>query len=653
MIAPVTIAALAALALDPLDVTVQIEGVDRALRQELRDVSSIYRAEEDAFTSLASLRRAADADAEALRAALASLGYYAGSVAPQVTRAEGAASVTFTIDPGPLFEVTAYEIIYDALPRAEDVAPDATVAPPRGERPATLREAGLRPNGSPRGEDIQKLEAGLLDKLWSLGYPAAESLGRRVEANFETGEATAVFPVRTGPLSRYASVQVEIRPPEGGTEGDVRTDEQFVRQLRPFESGDIYRRSEIEEYREALADTGLFREISVQPAPPGYDGATDVLVSVTERRPRTIQVGASFATDIGPGVTASWENRNTFGRGENLTVAVRAAAPLQEATVLFEKPRPRLPGSWQLSGLIRNEDTDAFTAQTGQVTAALSKFWLERRLETTGGISYQYSIFQNTDEEDARIPGAELPPESFSAASFPFAAIWNNEESELNPVDGWRGRFLVEPFFGDVSFTKTQLRGATRYGFGEDKNPLIAVRAALGAAYGAERPEIPPTQRYYAGGGGSVRGYAFQEAGPLNAEQVGDEVVYLNGDTVPLTGEFATIGPRGGASLAELNVEGRYLVTDSIQIAVFADTGTTFDSQTPDFSGEFLTGVGAGVRYVTPIGPIRLDVAVPLERRELTATRLVEQEDGTLAPRPVTVFEDDPVGVYIALGQPF
>ena len=653
MAGPLPVAALIAVALDPLNVTVELDGVSRELRRELREVSSIYRAEEDAFTSLASLRRAADADAEALRAALTSLGYYAGSVEPQVVRAEGAATVTFTIDPGPLFEVTAYEIVYDAFPRAEDVAPGAQVAPPAGDRPRTLREAGLRPNGSPRGEDIQKLEAGLLDKLWSLGYPAAESLGRRVEANFETGQATAVFPVRTGPLSRYSSVQVEIRPPEDGTEGDVRTDPQFVRQLRPFEDGDIYRRSEIEEYREALADTGLFREISVQPAPPGYDGSTEVRVTVTERRPRTVRIGTSFATDIGPGVTASWENRNTFGRGENLTVTAAAAAPLQEVTVLFEKPRPRLPGSWQLGALVRNEDTDAFTAQTAQVTAALSKFWFERRLETTGGVSYQYSLFQDADEEDARVPGAELPPESFSAASFPFAAIWNSEENELNPVDGWRGRFLVEPFLGDVSFTKTQLRGATRYGFGEDKNPLIAVRGALGAAYGADRPDIPPTERYYAGGGGSVRGYAFQEAGPLNAEQVGDEVVYLNGDVLPVSGEFATIGPRGGASVAELNVEGRYLVTDSIQVAVFADTGTTFDSQTPDFSGEFFTGIGAGLRYVTPIGPIRLDVAVPLERRELVATRLVETEDGTFEPQRQTVFEDDPVGVYIALGQPF
>ena len=646
-------AALAAFALDPLDVTVRLDGIDRALRQELREVSSIYRAEDDAFTSLAALRRAADADAEALRAALVSLGYYAGSVEPQVLRTEGQATVTFTIDPGPRFTVTAYEIVYDALPRAEDVAPGAQVAPPRGDRPMTLREAGLKPDGSPRGEDLQKLEAGLLDRLWGMGYPAAEPLGRRVEANFETGEATAVFPMRTGPLSRYANVQVEVRPPEGGTPDDVRTDPQFVRQLRPFEDGDIYRRAEIEEYREALADTGLFREINVQPAPPGYDGSTDVQVTVTERRPRTIQAGASFATDIGPGVTASWENRNTFGRGENLTVSAAVAAPLQEVNVLFEKPRPRLPGSWQLGALLRNEDTDAFTAQTVQVTAALSKFWFDRNLETTGGLSYTASQFQNADEEDARIPGTQLPPETFQAVSFPFAAIWNNEENELNPVDGWRGRFLVEPFVGDVSFTRTQLRGATRYGFGENKNPLIAVRAALGAAYGADRPDIPPTLRYYAGGGGSVRGYAFQEAGPLNAEQVGDDVVYVNGDTLPATGEFAVVGPRGGASLAELNVEGRVFVTDSIQVAVFADTGTTFDSQTPDFSGEFFTGVGAGVRYVTPIGPIRLDVAVPLERRELVATRLVELEDGSVEPQRQTVFEDDPVGIYIALGQPF
>ncbi|MEM9234139.1 MAG: BamA/TamA family outer membrane protein, partial [Pseudomonadota bacterium] len=124
------------------------------------------------------------------------------------------------------------------------------------------------------------------------------------------------------------------------------------------------------------------------------------------------------------------------------------------------------------------------------------------------------------------------------------------------------------------------------------------------------------------------RGYAFQEAGPIDRE---------------------TGNPTGGASVAEINLETRYRIREKIQIALFADGGTVFESETPDFSGDFLVGAGVGFRYLTPVGPLRLDIATPLNSREIIGQR--ENEDGVLVDQ--TIFEDDPVQVYIALGQPF
>ena len=626
---------------DALDVRVAVEGIeDKNLAKEMRAVASLERAEEDAFRSLGPVRRAAETDAAAIRQALVSKGYYAAAVDPAIRREADGVLVTFDVAPGARFEITEYEIDYQ-----DPVTGRTTQERPR---PNTLREAGIRANGSPEGERLREIETKLIQDLWSEGFPAASPEGRRVEADFATNTAKAVFPITSGPLARYGRIEIRHE-----TEADTKvfTDDAFLESLADFETGEVYRRAEIDAYQEAIADTGLFRAIDVQPAPPGYEGTTDVLVTVSERPPRTVQGGVGYGTDVGPTVRASWEHRNLLGSAERLFARAAYSVPVQLAEVVFEKPRPNLPGSWQLGALLQNEDTDAFEAQSVLLTAALSKLWLDRDLETVAGVRYQFADITDQD-------GTER---TFSSVSTPLSAIFNNETDELNPTDGFRARLVVEPFFGDTQFNKVSLGGATRVTFGRDDLITIAVRGRVGAAYGADREDIPATERYFAGGGGSVRGYGFQEAGPLNLVERDGGLVYADGRAFAFAADedgnitddpVVPVGPTGGASLAEGNLEGRYKVTDAIQAVAFVDTGTVFDSQTPDFSGDFFTGVGIGVRYLTPVGPLRVDVALPLERRKLEAERTFV-EDGETVTETETLFQDDAFGLYIALGQPF
>jgi translocation and assembly module TamA len=126
---------------------------------------------------------------------------------------------------------------------------------------------------------------------------------------------------------------------------------------------------------------------------------------------------------------------------------------------------------------------------------------------------------------------------------------------------------------------------------------------------GASRDAIPADERFYAGGGGSVRGYPFQSVGPVE----GDE-------------------PLGGRSLFELSTELRIKVTDRIGLVAFLDGGTAFETTSPDFSEDLRWGTGLGIRYFTPIGPFRLDVGVPLNRRPEI---------------------DDSFQIYVSLGETF
>jgi translocation and assembly module TamA len=139
---------------------------------------------------------------------------------------------------------------------------------------------------------------------------------------------------------------------------------------------------------------------------------------------------------------------------------------------------------------------------------------------------------------------------------------------------------------------------------------VIALRGQIGSIWGTSINNVPANQRYYAGGGGSVRGYEYQHVGPLDANN----------------------NPEGGKSLAVFNSEVRLMVTEDFGIVPFFDAGNVYESTHPDFSETFFKGTGLGLRYVTPVGPVRFDFAVPLDRRDDI---------------------DDPYQFYISLGQAF
>ncbi|MEE4210628.1 MAG: BamA/TamA family outer membrane protein, partial [Parvularcula sp.] len=254
------------------------------------------------------------------------------------------------------------------------------------------------------------------------------------------------------------------------------------------------------------------------------------------------------------------------------------------------------------------------------------KLWLNDNLTTEGGITYQYSDIRNREAEEAEVPReAVIENTTFQAVSFPISVIWNNQTSVLDPQEGWFGAFSVVPFVGSTNFTRIEIGASDRVFWGEDDGGTLAGRFRLGAIYGAERSDVPAPERFFAGGGGSLRGYAFQEASPIDR---------VSGDIL------------GGASIAEFNIELRQHVTENIELAAFTDVGGAFTSNNPDFEN-VLVGAGIGVRYHTPIGPIRVDVAVPLERREFFIDD-PEAEDGRRR-----IFQDDAFQFYIAIGQPF
>ncbi|MCI5043398.1 MAG: BamA/TamA family outer membrane protein [Aquisalinus sp.] len=558
-----------------LTTTVTIDGIDRnSLRAELRELSALASTEK-AYNSLAAVRRAGEADARNILQALTSKGYYAARVEPLYRRASSEVDVTFDVITGERFTISRYAIQYTDKQNVE--------------RPDQLTDADIKATGNPDGKVLQGHATSLVTWLQENGFPAAASRQHYVQANFETGEAIAVYEISSGPKATFGNIVVD------GTE---QTEADFIERYVTWDRGTIYQRSKTASYRDALVETGLFREVSVNPQKPLEDGSVDILVTVSERKRRTVGAGLSFATDVGAGVQLFWENRNLFGRANRISTRLTMTAPEQELAVTASRPYPSLPGSLNGTFSIRNEISDAFEAQTIELGSALSRFWFDRMLEVSGGVGLNYSQIEDSGIE-----------ETFFYFTLPANISWNSDDDLLNPTTGFRTALTVTPYVGDVNFIQAKLTGASRRVFGQDGRYTLAGRGAIGSSFGIDRDEIPATERFFAGGGGSVRGFAFQEAGPL--------------DTV--------LDPIGGASLVEANFEGRVRVREKLQLAAFVDAGTVSESQFPDFSEEVLVGAGLGARYLTPIGPLRVDVATPLNGRET----------------------DDPIQFYIALGQPF
>ena len=555
---------------------VRFDGAPAGLADALNLVSDLQKGLRS-YPTRAALRRAAEQDAGAIRNALSAAGYYAATVDAALGEAApgAAAEVVFTIAPGPAFSITGYDVIYaDAFEG----------------RPASFTEAELQTWGAADGASLRLRQLEFLNHLLENGYPDAKIVSRRAVADFDAGTATAVFTFESGPKARFGAVEFE---------GLEKTRPSYLRRLGTWEEGEEYDQSKLAAYRDRLAATGLFSAIDPAVGARDENGLAPVTVRVTERRRRTIGAGASFSTDEGPGGRLFFENRNLFGRGENLRIEGRGSNLEQSLNFDAARPMPRLSGEVFANVAFLNETTDAFDARTLAVAGGLARRWLDNRLETRAGLALETSGIEA--EGEAR--------ERTYFVSSPLSALWNSENELLNPAKGVQTAFTVTPYAGSDAFVQSTLSARARTHFGRDDRFTLAGRTLFGATIGGSLIDLPRNKRYFAGGGGSVRGFGFQEAGPLDDEG----------------------NPLGGRSLIEGAAEARARVTRNIQLAGFIDAGSVASSPFPNFREEFFIGYGGGVRYFTPIGPIRVDAAFPLDRREA----------------------DRAFQIYIALGQAF
>lgn len=595
---------------EPQNYTAEVTVLDAetALERKLRNSSTLWNDRDEPASGAGGLLAKARGDYRRLLATLYTEGRYGGTISIRIDGREAAdiapdtplanpATVIVSIDPGPEFRFGEASIINEA-------------PPPQSFRDEVddPRDEGYAPGEVARSTAILRAERLSVEAWRQQGHAKAEIVERRVEAAHDADIVNARITVEPGRKAFYGPITVQ------GTE---RMDPEFVAFMAGLPLGREYDPDDIRRAGDRLARLDVFRASRFQEAEAiGQDGLLPIDLIVQERELRRFGIGGSYSTVDGLGFETYWLHRNLFGRAERLRFDARVAGIGRSLDSSGFDPRDftyRVGVSFEKPGVF-TPDTNYFASLFG--TREVLDTYTRTGVDATSGFSHVF-----TEELAGRFAvnagHAEFEDDAFGTRQFTTAGLFgsltfDSRDDVPNPTRGYFAEAMVEPFYefqyGNAAFRST-LEGRTYYGFGEDSRFVLAGRAKVGTLVGPSIGETPPDKLFFAGGGGSVRGYAFRNIG--------------------VEGPFGTVV--GGKSLIEGSVEARVQVTDTIGLVGFADAGLVGADSVPDFGEDVRIGVGAGLRYFTGLGPIRLDVAVPLD------------------PRP----GDPSVAFYVGIGQAF
>jgi translocation and assembly module TamA len=609
----------------PYTLTVEVAGDDSALKSAARDASSLYSLRKDAPADGEALARRAESDFAPVIDALWGAGYYNAAVTISIDRASlaigssdiaafssaaeayrnrAAAPVVIKVDPGPLFKLRSVHVV-DAL----------GVEFPEAELPQRI--VGLKPGDPAAASEIRAAETSIVDYFRKQGRPLAkiQSVGPVVDHAQDVMDVTIM--AAPGPIAPFGEATIK---------GPQPFDPTIVRSFLYFHPGDPYSPAAIADARNSIREIPAVGGVRITEGTTldAY-GQLPYQIAVEDRLPYAVGASMKYSTTNGPEGQVYWEDRNVFGGAERLRL---------QADVFYAPP-------WYIaSQSLRHFSSDDIG---GRVSASFLKpaLWgtandllidaLAEKMSTSGAgfVGYQAEDVdvtaslrhrfnqnflvqagleaQNGDATDA------LGKVKYTLVGVPVSANFDTTDSKLDPTRGVRFNVAATGFGtflgSSLDLVQAKAGASAYYSLDADSRFVLAGRVSAGAMGGPQLDAIPANWRFYAGGGGSVRGYAYNELGPT----------VFWGAVV------------GGRSVFEASAEMRVKVTDTIGVVPFFDIGNAFSSNFPNFNEPLFAAAGLGLRYYTSVGPIRLDVAFPLERRAGTG----------------------PVAVYVSIGQSF
>jgi translocation and assembly module TamA len=523
-------------------------------------------------------RRAREAAEDAITV-LRSEGYYAYDVEPDVGEGDVPKALV-KIAPGPRFVLGRARIDWVGTP------PDpAAVA-------AAQASLALTPGQPGRAAAVVAAEGRAVAAIQKRGYADVKTEPREVTVDHADYSVTPDYRIAAGAIVHLDGIQLTT---------DGRTHPEWMQHLAPWRHGAAYDPEQVAELERRLLDTGVYESVTVALAPATDitpDGLRPVVVSLAERQKRTIELGASYDTTDGVGLDAKWTRYNLLGRADTFSVLGRVSKLDTRAQVDLSLPHWGTPQqTLAMRAAVYRTSTPAYDQEGVMVSADLTHRWGRNATFGLTGTYFTWGASLDLSRtNEVRI--GNLTPLGRDIATIAGLADMALDRSDdpLDPRRGWRVSARVEPTLltgeGVLPYLKVQGQVSGYLPFDTPGATVLAGRLRLGSIVNGAVEEIPAPQRFYAGGGGSVRGFGFQEVGPRLADNT----------------------PEGGLSLVETSVELRHRLNERWGVVAFIDAGAIGGAQFPSFR-DLSIGAGFGVRYNLGFGPIRVDIATPITSR--------------------------------------
>lgn len=606
-----------------LPYALRITGTDDAdVLRALQDTSALYRLRQEPPPDGEGLVRRAESDRARLADVLSGYGYYQGAVsvrvdgtpvmaggveaaarAAEVWRNRGLAPVRLAVDLGPLYTLRRFTV----LDPAGRPFPEAVL-------PARLTRIGA--DVPARSATVLARQAQIVDRLRAQGHPfvKAVSLDPVVDDALHVMDVTVTLD--PGPAAGLGAVTVSGAPG---------IDPATVRSFIYAEPGDPYSPQAVAAIRRSVARIEGIGSVRVREAVAlDADGDLPLFVELTERERNLVGVSARYSTVDGPGVRAYYADRNLFGGGETFRIDADiyylglGSDPFAEqrkiAGIATDGLGGRLSATYVQPALFGSRDdllANAFATREVQQSYLVDGGGASAAIRHRFSDTFAAQI--GLDAQGGRSRDA-LGSVTYRLIGVPASMTYDSTNSLLDPTRGVRAIASLAAYPGAISnpgILLAKAQGSTYYALDDEARYILAGRVGFGSVSGAGLADIPDNFRFFAGGGGSVRGYPYRTLGPIGPYNL----------------------PIGGRSLLEASVEARIKVTDTIGVVPFFDAGTAFASALPDFDEKIRKSVGLGLRYYTGIGPIRADLAFPLDPYKGGHVR--------------------PVVLYLSLGQSF
>lgn len=561
---------------------------DASTLQLLRSASQLISLDKNPPSTAAALRRRAEADIPRFTKVLQSLAYYDSNIDLHMQLDDSPAKVIFDVQLGELFTFSSFDLI------SEDGSSAACAC-------IDLKSLEIILGTSAYPKTILHAEELLLNQLSGMGYPLASIKERSVTGDVTAQTVAVTIKIDTGPRAKFGETKIT---------GLKDVNECYFRKKIVWREGEFFDPCKIEETVRSMEASSLFSSINVHHAESiGEDDFLPVEIDVVESKHRSLGYGIGYSTMRSFGILGEYENRNERHLGERFKLTGAIWNNLYNGSYFYLVP------DWQR----RNQDLIWLIQAYHEVTKGYTETFhsaslsVERQinpwLRTTHGVMFKNLVNQRSDNNGA-----------FNLFKLPMSVRWVDVDDPVDPSYGYTVNFKVTPsieiFDKPFAYCINVLNVSSYLPLTPCGDVVFATRMTFGSIVGSSSREIPPSERFYAGSEETLRGYRYLTVSPLARGKH----------------SHRKDDPLGGRSMMIFNVELRRRISESWGMVLFYDIGNVYRSVYPRWDNKQLQAAGGGIRYHTPVGPLRLDIAFALDRRP---------------------FLDRPFEVYLSLGQTF